>query len=61
MAEVEAKTDGAIPRVDAGEAQVRPRRVLLQWVTSALALYIAAMIVRASGSRASSGRSSPRR
>ena len=45
MAEVEAKAYGAIPHWTPGRPKVRPRRLLLQWVTSALALYIAAMIV----------------
>ncbi|HEX5641054.1 MAG TPA: phage holin family protein [Thermoleophilia bacterium] len=45
MAETEAKAYGAIPQWSPARPRIRPHRVLLQWVTSALALYIAAMIV----------------
>ncbi len=45
MAEVEARTYGAIPHWAPGRPKIRPRRLLLQWVTSALALYIAAILV----------------
>ena len=36
---------GAVPHWQPGRPQIRLRRVLLQWVTSAIALYIAALIV----------------
>jgi len=45
VAEVEAKTFGAIPQWTPGRPRVRPRRLLLQWLVSAAALYIAALIV----------------
>ena len=45
MAEVEAKAYGVTPQWAPGRPKIRARRLLLQWVTSALALYIAAMIV----------------
>ena len=45
MAEVEARAYGAIPQWTPGRPRIRPRRLLLQWVTSALALYIAAILV----------------
>ena len=45
MAEVEAPAYGAIPHWSPGRPKIRRARLLLQWVTSALALYIAAMIV----------------
>ncbi len=45
MAEVEVKAYGAIPRWSPARPRIRPRRVLLQWVTGAIALEVAAMIV----------------
>ncbi len=45
MAEVEAKAYGATPQWSPGRPKIRARRLLLQWVTSALALYIAAILV----------------
>ena len=45
MAQVEERAFGAVPHWSPGRPRIRPRRLLLQWVTSALALYIAAMIV----------------
>ena len=45
MAEVEARAYGERPHWAPGRPRIRPRRLLLQWVTSALALYIAAILV----------------
>ena len=45
VAEVEEKAYGAIPKWSPGRPKIRARRLLLQWVTSALALYIAAILV----------------
>ena len=39
------RTYGAVPHWQPGRPKIRPRRLLLQWVTSAIALYIAALIV----------------
>jgi len=46
VAEGEATTYGAIPQWSPGNPKVRSRRVLLQWLVSAAALYIAALIMR---------------
>ncbi len=43
--EAELETYGAIPRWSPGRPKLRARRLLLQWVTSALALYVAAALV----------------
>ena len=45
MAGVEAKAYGERPQWAPGRPGIRPWRLLLQWVTSALALYIAAILV----------------
>jgi len=45
VAEVEARAYGATPKWAPGRPKLRARRLLLQWVTSALALYIAAVLV----------------
>ena len=45
LTEVEAQAYGATPQWSPGMPKIRARRVLLQWVTSALALYIAAILV----------------
>lgn len=45
VGQVEAKAYGATPQWSPGRPKIRARRLLLQWVTSALALYIAAILV----------------
>ena len=45
MTELEGKRYGEIPQWEPGRPKIRLRRLLLQWVTSAAALYIAAIIV----------------
>ena len=45
MAETRAREYGGVPTWEPGRPKIRPRRLLLQWVTSAIALYIAALIV----------------
>ena len=45
MAQPEARAYGAMPHWTPGRPKIRLRRLLLQWVTSALALYIAAILV----------------
>ncbi len=45
MTQVDERAFGAVPHWSVGKPRIRPRRLLLQWATSALALYIAAMIV----------------
>ena len=45
MAPTAGRDYGVRPRWRPGSPRIRPRRVLLQWVTSALALYLAAMIM----------------
>ena len=45
MSESRERTYGAVPHWQPGRPRIRPRRVLLQWVTAAAALYIAALIV----------------
>ena len=39
------RTHGVTPQWRPGRPRLRPRRLLLQWVTSALALYVAALLV----------------
>ena len=41
----DAQTHGVKPQWRPGRPSLRPRRLLLQWVTSALALYVAALLV----------------
>jgi uncharacterized membrane protein YvlD (DUF360 family) len=45
VAEDAARGYGATPQWQPGRPKLRPRRLLLQWLTSAIALYIAAIIV----------------
>ena len=45
MADTREREFGGVPRWQPGRPKIMPRRVLLQWVTSAIALYIAALIV----------------
>jgi uncharacterized membrane protein YvlD (DUF360 family) len=45
MGETTDRTYGGMPQWQPGRPKIRLRRLLLQWVTSAIALYIAAVIV----------------
>jgi uncharacterized membrane protein YvlD (DUF360 family) len=45
MAETNQRAYGGVPHWQPGRPRIRPRRLLLQWVTSAVALYIAALVV----------------
>ena len=45
MAETRERKYGGVPRWQPGRPKIKARRLLLQWVTSAVALYIAALIV----------------
>jgi uncharacterized membrane protein YvlD (DUF360 family) len=45
MAETRRHAYGGVPRWEPGRPRIRLRRLLLQWVTSAVALYVAALIV----------------
>ena len=45
MTETSEREYGGVPHWQPGRPKIRARRLLLQWVTSAIALYIAALIV----------------
>ena len=45
MTETSERAYGGVPRWEPRRPKIRPRRLVLQWVTSAVALYVAAMIV----------------
>ena len=45
MSETQDRTYGAVPQWRPGRPKIRLRRLLVQWLTSAVALYIAAMVV----------------
>ena len=45
MTESQDRTYGAVPHWQPGRPKIKARRLLLQWATSAVALYVAAMIV----------------
>jgi uncharacterized membrane protein YvlD (DUF360 family) len=45
LAETTERTYGSVPHWRPARPRIRPRRVLLQWATAAVALYLAAMLV----------------